>query len=216
MGYRHILLAAALVLMLSSCDKPYSIDIPLAVDSRLVKLTKKEGKTRVVVWSDRDWKCSLYSDIKAWATLDKTEGHGMGDIMFTYEANPGVTRNIAIALSAGALKDTVWMQQAGNITAPRFTPANRNFAATSSGGRMTTAVTTNLAPCFERIVPSVSWTQGDGGWISGITVDASGIAFDVAMNVTGSVRKAEIIFDIPGMVEPSPFPAAVLTITQNP
>jgi hypothetical protein len=216
MGFKKISAAFFAALLVLSCEKPYEVDYPLAVDSRLVKLSSKAGKTRVVVWSDRDWKCGLWSQDKVWATLDRESGHGMGDMLFTYEANPGVTRSLAIALSAGAVKDTVWMQQAGAITAPRFTPATRNFSPSSAGGHLGTTVTTNLSPCFDRIVPIIKWTEGDGGWISGVKVASEGISFDVAVNISGSVRKAEILFDIPGMVEPSPFPAALITVTQNP
>ena len=214
---KKILLAFALLAGLWSCDKPYEWDKPLAVDSRLVKLTAKEGKTRVIVYSDRNWTCSVHSEEDGdWGRIDKSGGSGLGDMLFTYEANPGVTRTLAIALAAGAVKDTVRMQQAGAITAPRFVPATRNFTVASAGGSQSTTVNTNLTPCLHRLTSSVKWTEGAGGWISGIAVADGKITFTVSQNSSGSSRKAEIRFDIPGMVEPSPFPGAVITVTQNP
>lgn len=108
----------ASLLCLFGCDKPYSIEYPLAVDSNAYNITAKAGKTRVFFYTDRAWTVSLEYEpaTRQWASLDKYSGNGEADVealMLTYEKNPYQERKVTIVINAGDLQEEITFTQAG-------------------------------------------------------------------------------------------------------
>ena len=50
--FTGLFLAAAAVL---SCDKPFEMDLPLAVNSHKLTLSSTSGSTHILIYADGDW-----------------------------------------------------------------------------------------------------------------------------------------------------------------
>ena len=72
-----------------SCDKPYEMNLPLAVNSHKLTLNSPSGSTHILIWADGDWTAGFGREIN-WGSLNKLEGSGNSDIEFSYAANYGV------------------------------------------------------------------------------------------------------------------------------
>ena len=109
------LIVAALFAFLS-CDKPFELDLPLAVDSREYNITSKAGQARIFFYTNRAWTLSVEPADCAWATVNKTSGNGKDDveeIVFTHEQNTDVDREAFLVITAGDLQERIKIFQPG-------------------------------------------------------------------------------------------------------
>ena len=112
---KSALLIAALFALLS-CDKPFELDLPLAVDSREYHITSKEGQARIFFYTNRAWTLSVEPADCAWATVNKTSGNGKDDveeIVFTHEQNTDIDREAFLVITAGDLQERIKIFQPG-------------------------------------------------------------------------------------------------------
>ena len=110
------LLLLAAILLLSSCEKKFQLDLDLAVDSHEYSLSSKAGQARIFFYTNKSWKISLEPADCSWATLSRTSGNGKEDVeelLFTYEENPDPDRQVKLIIKAGDLKEEVVMFQKG-------------------------------------------------------------------------------------------------------
>ena len=70
---RALLAAALLSLGAVACDKPYEMNLPLAVNQHLITLQKEAGSTHILVWSDGGWSARFDKPID-WGSLNKATG----------------------------------------------------------------------------------------------------------------------------------------------
>lgn len=112
---RALLVAALLALGAAACDKPFEMDLPLAVNQHTITLKKEAGSTHILVWSDGGWAARFDKAID-WGSLNKVTGAGNSDIVFTYSANYGISRTVGLVLEKGELRDTVQIIQDGPYT----------------------------------------------------------------------------------------------------
>lgn len=113
---RYTAILAALLLLASSCEDVAWFDHELGLSARSNYLTWERGSTPVVVYSNTSWKCGFTSMVD-WAVIDRVEGQGCGQIIFSYSANESESeRSVAIAFEAGAQRDTIVMIQKPMIT----------------------------------------------------------------------------------------------------
>ena len=111
------LIIAALSVLLS-CDKPFELDLPLAVDSHEFKLSSKAGQARVFFYTNRAWTLTVEPADCSWATVNRTSGNGQEDveeILFKYELNEDADRKAVLHITAGELKDSIVMSQTGIV-----------------------------------------------------------------------------------------------------
>ena len=113
--FRALLAAALLALGAAACDKPYEMNLPLAVNQHTISLKQEAGSTHILVWSDGDWKARFDKPID-WGSLNKESGFGNSDIVFTYATNYGLSRTIGLVLEKGELRDTIHINQDGPYT----------------------------------------------------------------------------------------------------
>ena len=112
---KSALLIAALFALLS-CDKPFELDLPLAVDSREYHITSKAGQARIFFYTTRPWILSVEPADCAWATVNKTSGNGKDDveeIVFTHEQNTDIDREAFLVITAGDLQERIKIFQPG-------------------------------------------------------------------------------------------------------
>ena len=112
---RALLAAALLALGAAACDKPFEMDLPLAVNQHTITLKKEAGSTHILVWWDGCWSARFDKPID-WGSLNKATGEGNSDIVFTYSTNYGISRTVGLVLERGELRDTIQINQDGPYT----------------------------------------------------------------------------------------------------
>lgn len=63
------------VLTVVGCNKTFEMDLPLAVSSRVIDLTKDAGTTHIMIFADGDW-TAKFTETTEWASLDRLNGNG--------------------------------------------------------------------------------------------------------------------------------------------
>ena len=208
--------AAAMLLALTGCQKEFELDLPLAVSSRNLSLTKEAGSTHVLVYSTGAWKARLTRNV-IWASLDRQEGYGNNEIVFTYSANYGISRKVGVIFDKDGLTDTVMFSQAGNITDPQLAFASPAVTLLKSEADILAPLNTNLRYSVGDMEASVSYYGEDGQpgepvpvlsqdgeipaqtadhWVTGVSVSEEGVSFSVSENSSSLPRIAELILSI--------------------
>lgn len=106
----------AAILTWVACDKPFTLDLPLAVDSHEYKLNSKAGTARIFFYTTRAWTLTMEPADCGWATVNRTSGSGKEDveeILFTYEENNNPDRQVNLVITAGDLQQIITMSQTG-------------------------------------------------------------------------------------------------------
>ena len=112
---KGLLLIAAL-LVFSACEKPFKLDLPLAVDSHEYKLSAKAGQARIFFYTTMPWSITTDPGECPWAVINRTSGTGEEDveeIVVTYEQNEEPDRQVTLIITAGDLQETIILFQTG-------------------------------------------------------------------------------------------------------
>lgn len=233
---------AAFAAVLTGCQKDFELELPLAVSARELSLTKEAGSTHVLVYSTGEWKARFTRNVK-WASLNKLEGYGNHEIVFTYSANYGLSRKVGVIFEKGSLADTVMFMQAGTVTDPSIAFSKPAVTLLKAQSRILAPVSTNLRYSIDDMEATVTYydkdglpndpvpvvtragedddTEEDSGpqaqpvapWISNVSITEKGVLFEAAENETGFVRWADLTVFIEN-VEGDVF-KSVLTVTQG-
>ena len=98
------------LLAFAACEKPYKLELPLAVDSREYHLSKSGGVARIFFYTTYEWTISLEPADCTWASINRTSGSGEDDveeILFSYDENTDPDREVTIVLNAGELLEQI-------------------------------------------------------------------------------------------------------------
>lgn len=104
------------LLALAACEKPFRLELPLAVDSREYHLGQKDGVARIFFYTTKPWTITLEPADCAWASINRTSGSGEDDveeILVTYEHNSDPDREVFIVINAGELQEQIRLFQTG-------------------------------------------------------------------------------------------------------
>ena len=227
---------------LTGCQKDFELELPLAVSARELSLTKDAGSTHVLVYSTGDWKARFTRNVK-WASLNKLEGYGNHEIVFTYSANYGLSRKVGVIFEKGSLVDTVMFKQAGSVTDPSIAFSKPAVTLLKAQSQILAPINTNLRYSIDDMeatvtyydenglpndpVPVITRAGEDDGeeggdepqaqpvapWISNVSITQKGVRFEVADNETSFVRWA----DLTVLIESAEGDVikSVLTVTQG-
>ena len=111
---RMLAVALTAALLGPGCQKDFKWNEPLAVTQNGLNLTSAAGSTRVTVYSTGRWKAEMAEG--AWGEVSEVSGNGIGDFLFTYEANNGVSRRARILVSGEGEEQEIVLTQAGAVT----------------------------------------------------------------------------------------------------
>ena len=213
-----LIAVAAFAAALTGCQKDFEMDLPLAVAARELSLSKEAGSTHVLVYSNGEWTARFTRNVK-WASLNKLEGYGNHEIVFTYAANYGISRKVGVVFQKGELADTVMFTQAGTVTEPSLAFAKPAVALLKAPSRIFAPIDTNLRYCIDDVEASVTYYDADGvpgepvpvvtraeseegddkpqaqpvtPWISEVAITHEGVSFAVEGNEAGSTRLADL------------------------
>lgn len=145
----------------TGCQKDFELDLPLAVSSRELSLTKDAGSTHVLVYSNGEWTARFTRNVK-WASLNKQQGYGNHEIIFTYSANYGVSRKIGVVLQKGDLADTVVFTQAGSISEPSLAFKKSTASLLKAPSPVFAPISTNLRYCIEDLEATITYYDENG------------------------------------------------------
>ncbi len=150
-----------LTMTLTGCYQNYEMDLPLAVTSRDLNLTKEAGSTHVLVYSDGEWTARLTRPVK-WASLDRQKGFGNHEIVFSYSANYGMSRKIGVIFQKGALADTVTFRQAGTLSDGQLAFNSAALSLVRSEAGAFAAISTNLQYALEAVNAEIVYYDENG------------------------------------------------------
>lgn len=186
---KKITIISAIVLaFFTGCQKTYEYDSPLAVSSERYELSGAEGSTPVIVYANGAWTASL-SEAGDWARIDKTEGNGLGQILFSHNENASVARKAVLTVTSGTLvKNIEMIQKSVSDTVLLFNHEKVEVARCSGKAHLTFS---GVIPESEtgNICVSVS---DECKWIHGISVFSDEICFDIDRNYSNTIRTAVI------------------------
>ncbi len=151
----------AFAIAFTGCQRDFELDLPLAVSSRDLSLTKEAGSTHVLVYSNGDWTAHLTRAVK-WASINKTEGYGNHEIVFSYSANYGISRKVGVVFTKGNMRDTVMFTQAGSISEPSLVFSKSAVTLLRSSATVKSALSTNLRYCIEDVEATVTYYDEEG------------------------------------------------------
>ena len=229
--FRTILAALVAAVAVFSCDKPFELDLPLAVNNHNLTLQKTAGSTHILVYANGPWTAEFSRNVE-WASLNKLSGEGNNDLVLSYSANYGISRSVGIILAAGALKDTINITQIGEVSEGSVSFGSAAVALLRSGASMTLPLSTNMQYSLSDFKVTTEYFDNEGvslgvdtfgettpdtlkitPWITMKNLTKNKLEYDVAENGTGEVRQAVIrvfVEDATGDVF-----AATQTVTQG-
>ncbi|MBO5874966.1 MAG: alpha-1,2-mannosidase [Alistipes sp.] len=150
-----------LTMTLTGCYKDYEMDLPLAVTSRDLVLSKEAGSTHVLVYSDGEWTARLTRPVK-WASIDRQKGFGNHEIVFSYSANFGISRKIGVIFQKGALADTVIFKQAGAISDGQLAFKSGALTLVRSAADAYAPISTNIPYALGDVTAAVVYYDENG------------------------------------------------------
>lgn len=221
----HMALMLCVMLLVSSCEKEYKLELPLAVTQESLDLGAGGGSTHVLVYCTGNWTASLKNiDDESWASIDKASGKENGEFIFNYADNPGVQRMAVVVITSGERTQEIKMKQSGFLTTAELVPAKSAVTIPSWKSDLSIGFETNMGLALERIKSGVEYstdgenftaaTNEDPGWITDIVVSEDLITFKTAANETGTTRMARLIVSVYDNVKGKSYKATTL-VTQE-
>lgn len=199
-------LLMAVALLGTGCEKDFEWNVPLAVTQNGLDLTAAAGSTRITVYATGRWKAELTEG--SWAEVSEVSGNGIGDFLFTYRANNGVSRRARIVISGEGHEEEIVLKQAGAVTEPTLTLAQSELEFVRlPREHCSIGVKTNMTQALEIITIAVKdITDGEhpaeAEWLTDVRLEKDAeenvqLLFGIARNDSGSDRKASILLEIP-------------------
>lgn len=179
------------VLTVVGCNKTFEMDLPLAVSSRVIDLTKDAGTTHIMIFADGDW-TAKFTETTEWASLDRLNGNGNSEVVLSFSANYGLSRRLAIALAKSELKDTIFVNQAGMLSEPSLVWPCDSVGLCKNAGKATLKMKTNLYYSLQNIETAVEYKGEAKDWLSDVTFDGRLMKFAFTENSSAERRRANI------------------------
>lgn len=179
------------VLTVVGCNKTFEMDLPLAVSSRVIDLTKDAGTTHIMIFADGDW-TAKFTETTEWASLDRLNGNGNSEVVLSFSANYGLSRRLAIALAKSELRDTIFVNQEGMLSEPSLVWPCDSVGLCKNAGNATLKMKTNLYYSLQNIETAVEYKGEATDWLSDVTFDGRLMKFAFTENSSAERRRANI------------------------
>lgn len=196
------LLLCLLATVMSSCEEKFKLELPLAVTQNGLKFGAAGGSTHVLVYSTGKWTAAIKDPAdESWAHLDRTNGEGNSELVFTYDINPGIQRKCVVVLTSGSEVEEIEMIQAGYLTNADVLLKKATATVPSWEGHYSIPFTTNMDLCTERLRFKVEYMIGDSlyaaskvedKWLTDVKIYADSVTFSATPNTTGEPRVAKL------------------------
>ncbi len=208
-------LVAILALPVGSCQKPYEMDLPLAVSRAQFTVTKDAGQIFFIVYSQEKWTADFETPV-TWAQLSRKSGDNQTQVNVLYDANTDLSRGVNIVVRSGNLTRKVYLSQKAGMSGDISYDIELQSvsllkdAATVDIAASTNVPASNLALAFG----DVNYVSEGEEWIRNVVITDSKMSFDVTENNGGAVRQAILSITVPVASWDTPI-TAMVAVTQS-
>ena len=180
------------LMLAGACSKPYSLELPLAVDSRNLIVKPAEGLTHIMVYATEAWTATIPADA-AWLTLENPSGDGNGEFVASYGLNDGLARRTVITLATASRSIDITFMQSGEVTSPTLAFAQEEQSLCRIEADCSVDMITNLGTSRGAVQATVSYPEDSAEeWISGVRVEGASVLFSVTANEGTKNRSATL------------------------
>ena len=189
----NIFMAAVLILIgVAACSDRYEIE-GFRTQTDRYHLSAAEGKTPVIVYAGGQWKAFLTEQV-SWASLDKASGDGLGQVMFSFTENTGLSRKVGVVIDYEGQRDTVVMYQDAGLSSPSIKTAYTQLSLPKCSGQVRTAFATNLGDQASQLNVRVLYPEDvESGWLSEVRIEDDAVSYNVASNVEGQEQRSATV-----------------------
>ena len=203
---KKIIYIALAIIVLYGCNQRFEKSWDLSVDTELYQISYSVTKLPISVYCTTAWKAELISG-QDWAELDRTSGSEVTTIHLTFGENTGLSRQAVIRITSGDAEKIITVIQNPGIKLPQILFEDSSVSYPSGTYIVSTAVDTNIPESyFKNVTPTVAYIEGDGGWITALSLSQEteplpeeseipggvrrAVNFSVSANTSGAIRKA--------------------------
>lgn len=208
-------LVAVLALSVGSCQKPYEMDLPLAVSRANFTVQQSAGNVFFIVYSQEDWTADFETPIQ-WAHLSRTSGGNCTQVNISYDENPDLSRGVNIVVRSGNLTRKVYLSQKPGTTGEvSYNVALQSVNLLKDAFSVSLDASTNVpASNVATAKGEVNYVSEGESWIRNIAITEDKVTFDVDENTTGVVRQAIVSITFPVAEWDEPI-TAMVAVTQS-
>ena len=191
-------IVAILALPVGSCQKPYEMDLPLAVSRANFTLKKEAGQIFFIVYSQENWTADFERPV-TWARLSRTSGGNYQQVNVSYDENTDLSRGVYIIVRSGNLTKKVYVSQNAGMSGDISYNIEHQSVSLLKGAFSVEIAASNNVPAsnFALVEGSVDYITGGEAWIQNINIAEEKLSFDVTENTTGEVRQALLKITVP-------------------
>lgn len=191
-------IVAILALPVGSCQKPYEMDLPLAVSRANFTVNKEAGQVFFIVYSQANWTAELERPV-TWLRLSRTSGSNYQQINVSYDENADLSRGVNIIVRSGNLTKKVYVSQKAGMSGDISYNIEHQSVSLLKGAFTVNIAASNNIPAsnFALVEGSVDYIAGGEAWIQNISIGEEKLSFDVTENTTGEVRQAILKIVVP-------------------
>src|SRR5690625_2231883 len=184
----RLLCISAIIPFLIQCKDNNQFGLSLAVNSDTIRLDTSSGKTHIMVYSDGDWEVNFKEGSDAdWIAVDMLEGHGNGEIVFSYSKNYSASRSVTLVLTKGKEEKDIVIVQNGIDVDMHF--ASSKVTIPKQALPIDLPVLTIIRGDYKSI--NIEYLYDDETmekWITNDTLTKEGYSFDALENNSGRDR----------------------------
>ncbi len=188
----YCIVLAFAALLSTDCEKNYEIVDELGVSSHNLNISQIPGETHIAVYSTGSWSVALDRHVE-WASINKVSGEGLGDFVFSWSANYGISRSIDILVSGGSRTETIHIIQAGLVESPFIVLGAGRVVSPLQSRTFNVPMNTNLGNAIEDVKWRAAYSgENPDSWITSCEIHSDYVQFTVDNNSTGEDRQAEL------------------------
>ncbi|MBQ2703615.1 MAG: BACON domain-containing protein [Alistipes sp.] len=208
-------IVAVLALPVGSCQKPYEMDLPLAVSRAKFTVKREAGQIFFIVYSQDKWTAEFETPV-TWAQLSRTSGGNQTQVNVSYDENSDLSRGVNIIIRSGNLTKKVYLSQNAGISGDiSYSLEHQALTLLKEPFSVELAAVSNVpAANMDIAVGSVNYVNEGDEWIQNINITAEKVTFDVSENSTGQIRQAIVTITFPVAEWDTPITTMVV-VTQN-
>ena len=194
--YSFLLIVSVCSFLLTSCEKDFEWELPLAFTQKNLILSSGTGTTHILVYATKNWNAHFVEKVD-WASIDRLSGKENSEIIFSYAANYGVNRKVQLAFETEEhLRDTITLVQSGEISSSdaRLIINEPIVEIPASTTKFGLGLDTNLKYDLHRVKYLVTYNSGnpEENWIEEVSHDSGNMYIKLAANPTYEPRVAQI------------------------
>ena len=191
-----LLIISTFSFILTSCEKDFEWELPLAFTQKNLILSSGTGTTHILVYATKNWNAHFVEKVD-WASIDRLSGKENSEIIFSYAANYGVNRKVQLAFETEEhLRDTITLVQSGEISSSdaRLIINEQTVETPASTTSLDLELDAILKYAVYRIRYLVTYSSEnpEENWIEEISYDSEKLHIKLAANPAYEPRSAQV------------------------